>query len=265
MQHRRDFVYDGGVRLAWTVVLAAGCAFRPGITGDGSGGSAARDAQDDAPLDGDNAAPPAVVAFASASSAGTDGLSYTFSVPAGNDRLLLVSAQTGSTCPPTGATISTVTYGGAPLTRVAAVFGVPNCATDTRTEVWELIAPPVGSATVRVTLSQTEPTLHSIAIAVAGVDPTNPVSGQGSNSGSDVTSSVTVASAPSDLVVSFVGQGSYIDSPTTGTLIVLDNVSSSTSLDNTAASQLPGATSVAASWQFGSSDNWQEVVVALRP
>jgi len=239
-----------------------GCQFHAGSTGDGGG---ERDAQDDAPVDADTT-PPAVTMYADAHATNMATLSYQLDIPASRDRLLLVSAQTGNTCSQLApATIDSITYGGMALAPVETILGVQNCATDTRTEVWALVAPPTGTAMVVVTLSAAEPTLHSIAVAFEGVDPTTPVGDRESASGAADAASVTVASSPYELVVSFVGQGSGINRPTTGTPIVIDNVSSGSSLDNSGASTVPGAASVAASWVFGSSDNFQEVALSLRP
>jgi hypothetical protein len=253
-------------------LLAIGCQFHDGAAIHGTGTSDAprvvadgpRDAIDDASLLG----PPTVTNVGHAHTADASTLTYSFTMPGGSGTLLLVTAQTGENdCPDPGPTVAGITYGGAALTRVAFVLGVPNCATDTRTEVWALTSPPAGTATVKVTLSDPEQTLHSIAIALRGASTTTPIGANAVGAGSGATANIAVDSALEDLVITVAGQGHGITDAGSGSadVLVIDNVTVDTSLDNSAASSLAGAPVTTALWNFDASDNWQLIALSLQP
>jgi len=194
-------------------------------------------------------------------------LSFSATVPPGDDRYLLVAVGIGShSADTTVPSVTGISYGGAPLTRVAFVTGTPVAANVTRSEQWQLIAPPVGAADIEITLSGAGIVLHGGALAFTGVDPAMPVraSSVGSGEGSDASLSVT--SAPGDLVVSTVGHGNAIVATGTGqSPVYIQNVSTSTSLDNSAASTASGAPTVAMTWTFIDVDVWQMIATSLRP
>ena len=83
----------------------------------------------------------------------------------GNSRFMLVALQIGNNCVATSIpTVSSVTYGGMPLTQAASIVGSPCSAFSARSELWQLIAPPIGSADVVVTLSASVLTLHTAVL-----------------------------------------------------------------------------------------------------
>jgi hypothetical protein len=82
-----------------------------------------------------------------------------------------------------------VTYAGTPLTLV----GSQNNGTSVRVELWQGVAPAVGTANIVVTLSASARFVGG-AVSLTGVDQTSPVDGSGSSfaSGSSATPSVSV-------------------------------------------------------------------------
>ena len=268
----------------------AACSFRPGgAAGDAPGSSdvAAQDARSTDAAPGDAAGPDAsspdaaspdaaaavtppsrtMEAHAHTLGASPMALSYALAIPAGAQRYLLVSVQIGANCGdnPTAATTS-VTYAGIALTRIAQVTGTPACdVAATRSEQWGLVAPP-SSGTVAITLAGPVKTIHSGALAFAGVDPANPVRGSVALAGAGTTSSLAIASALDELVVNTVGQGTGISAPGAAqTAAFIQNATTHNTLDNSAASTAPGAAVVTMTWTFGGIDEWQSISTSLRP
>jgi hypothetical protein len=137
----------------------------------------------------------------------------------------------------------------------------------TRTEQWQLIAPPVGAADVVVTLASPGWSFHASAMVFGNVDQTTPMRDRQEDYGMANSSSVTVASHEADLVESCVGHGGGISTATgDATTVFVDNASMSTSLDNAACSTSPGANDVVTmSWAMLDSDHFQEIAASLQP
>ncbi len=215
--------------------------------------------------------PPVFLVAANAHGDGVASLTYALDIPASNDRFLVVSIQLGSECTTASSTVLSVTYNGAAATRIDSILGTPCGAGTTRSEQWGLVAPDVGNHMVVVTLSGPNGgakmySVHSGALAFSGVDQTSPVRASATASGDSVTSTVTVASDPDDLVVNTVGQGDSIAAPGNNqTLRFIENTSSGDTLDNAGASTAPGAATVDMTWTFGDPDQWQSISTSLRP
>jgi hypothetical protein len=119
---------------------------------------------------------------------------------------------------------------------------------------------------VLITLSGAVQNAHSGAMVFTGVDQDTPVRASASASGVGTASTVTVESAPGDLVVNTVGQGSKIGEPGPGqTERFIRNVDASATLNNSAGSTAPGTGSVTMTWTFPSPDEWQTIALSLRP
>lgn len=196
-------------------------------------------------------------------------LSYPLDVPAGSDRLLLVSVQIATTnCGTASPDVMLVSYNGAALTRVTAILGIP-CSgnpTPVKSEQWQLVAPEVGSHNVIVLLSGPGASVHSGALLFTGVDQVAPVRASMSASGEGTSSTVDVPSAIGDLVVNTVGQGGNISGPATGTQLFLNDVDGSNTFNNSGASSAPGAAgTVTMAWLFAVNDEWQTISSSLRP
>jgi len=210
---------------------------------------------------------PSFVNAASAFDENAASLIYAFDVPDGADRALIVSVQLGSSCVPATPEITSVAYAGRTLAPIASIVGTP-CGTDaTRSEQWLLVAPPVGTADVVVTLSMTAQSVHSAALTFTGVDQADPVRDVGTASGAATLSTVAVTSATGDLVVNTVGQGNSIVGPgAEATLRFLTNVDDSNTLNNTAGSTIPGGEpAISTTWSFGANDEWQTISTSLVP
>src|SRR3954454_16154041 len=105
-----------------------------------------------------------VTPVSSGSTTGTGTTSFSFNVPASNDRYLVVGISTTS-----NVTVSSVTFGPQVLTQQQSVsFGA------VRSETWSLIGPNTGTANVTVTLSGSAPLIAG-AVSFAGVDQFTPV------------------------------------------------------------------------------------------
>ncbi len=211
--------------------------------------------------------PPQFVAQAYTSGAAVTSVRYSLTVPPGSGRFLIVTVQLGSMCAGTVPDVTSVAYDGVPLARITSITGTPCGMTTTRSDQWQLIAPAVGAHDVAVVLAGSALTVHSGALAFAGIDQTTPVRATAIARGAGTASTVTVNTAPGDLVVDTVGQGSKILAPGAGqTQRFLDNISGSDTLDNAAASTAiatgPTATMI---WTFAASDEWQTIATSLQP
>ncbi len=217
----------------------------------------------------------AVAAVANASNGSGYGapavssLSYSLSVPAGTDRVLIVSVGLANS-PPCAAvpTVSGITYVGLALSQITTIVGTPICPDETtRSDQWWLVAPAAGTHDVIVTLSGNVQSIHSGALALTGVDQTLPVRNFAAASGRAASSTVTVASATGDLVVNTVGQGYGVASVGGGqTQQFLNNVDTGNPLNNSAAATAPGAAgTVTTTWTFGGPDEWQTISTSLVP
>jgi len=234
-----------------------------------------RDAAIDVPVDAaadsdpppDAFVPPQFVAQAYARDADASSLHYSLVVPPGTNRFLLVTVQLGSSCTGTVPGVTSVAYGGVSLARITTITGTPCGMTTTRSEQWQLIAPPTGAHDVDVVLAGSALTIHSGALAFVGIDQTTPVRASAIARGAGSSSSVTVSSVPGDLVVNTVGQGTKILAPGAGQAPrFVDNTSTTNTLDNAAASTAPATDATTAmTWTFGDTDEWQTISSALQP
>ena len=129
------------------------------------------------------------------SGSGTGSETVVSHTTSGADRLMLVGVSINNDA---FETVSSVTYGGAPLFLV----GAHEQSDDARVEIWALVAPAEGTADVVVTYSA--PLLQQAVVGVStftGVDQVTPL---GPFAGTDATSpaaSVTAPSAADDLVL----------------------------------------------------------------
>jgi hypothetical protein len=188
--------------------------------------------------------------------------------PDGDNRFLLVAVAMSADPAHLTPTVGTIKYGGVALTALDAINVVPD-SPGTRTELWQLVAPPTGSNSVAATLVSPAITVHVDAYMFVNVNQTMPVRTTVHGSGRATSASLAVPSADGDLVVSMVGQGTTIDSVATPqAAVLLENVESGHTLNNTAGSVGPGAspaTTVAWTFQPPNDDNWQLIVAALEP
>ena len=193
----------------------------------------------------------------STSSAATAGaatsLTWSHEVASGDNRILTVSMSFDGSGQSTG-----VTYGGTPLTLVGRHTSVKHTM-----EIWQLTAPPVGTADIVATLSGSL-RANGGGVAFNDVDQTTPTGALQSAAGTNPTASITVSSAPGEMVIDTVitdvastltagvGQTEQWNEPNAG----MDRIS--------AGSTEAGAASVTMSWD-GPADDWTIVAVAVKP
>lgn len=203
------------------------------------------------------------VQFVNASSgqSGTTTTSFSFShtVSAGTDKILIVGAEIRSSAD----SFTSVTYNGVALTKISGITG----ASDVRAELWYLINPPVGtfSATLNASASRN---LAGGAMSFTGVHQTAPVGTYAQTGGQGNATSVNVSSAPGEMVVDVVAQR---DPGTLETLTVGPLQTEQYRRDHTntamriAGSTEPGASTVTMSWAFTGDPRYAQVAVPLKP
>ena len=209
--------------------------------------------------------PPMYVTSSVAHGGNVSSLMFPVVVPDVADRFLIVSVGLSGD-PGTVPVVGAVTYGGVPLALLASVIGVPTQA-NTRSEQWQLVAPPLGNHDVVVTLLQPGLTIHASAMLFSGVNQTTPVRAAAKGSGQASSTLVTVASADGDLVESVVGHGGGITSAGENQVTVfVDNTSANYSLDNAGGSVAAGAAPyVTMTWTMPVVDEWQQIAASLQP
>jgi uncharacterized repeat protein (TIGR01451 family) len=124
--------------------------------------------------------------------------SVSFSHPTGNlgnrGLVVAVSMQAGS-----GNTVQNVTYGGQALLPVVA-----QNRGSVRVELWGMLNPPTGAATVTVTLASSSTGAVVGATTFAGVDQNSPLADTTSNSGTSANPNTAVNSSATQLVFAAV-------------------------------------------------------------
>lgn len=130
------------------------------------------------------------------SSGSTAGSSVSFAhTTSGSNRLLLVGISLNND---NLETVSSVSYGGAPLTFI----GQETYEDDARVELWQLIDPPLGTGDVAVTFSADLMQYAVVgAISFTGVNQSTPLGSFAGNHATSSAASVTVPSEANELVL----------------------------------------------------------------
>jgi hypothetical protein len=195
-------------------------------------------------------------------STGTSAVdSFAFShTTSGVQRLLLVGV---SLDPESDEIVSLVTYDGTPL----AIVDSATYSNDARAEIWQLIAPSVGTYDVVITFSSNL-SYGAVAGAVTftGVNQTTPlgtfVSATGSSAG---PATVDVSSATGELVFDTVACETCTSLTVGGGQIERWNLSQAGLHAMGAGSTEPGAATVTMSWGLETADYWAIVAVPIKP
>lgn len=207
---------------------------------------------------------PSFDAAANGGAAGASTFSFNHTVGSGEHRLLTVgvSMELGTDA------VSGITYGGTALT----FFGAQSGSTDPRCELWYLVDPPVGTASVAVTLNSATDCVAG-SISFFDVDPSDPFRTDASASGNDTNPTVTVPGLnENDLIVDVqaaaVAGGAV--SPTVG--------SDQTQRWSRAAAPIAGSGvrgsgstqpgtvfPITMDWTYPVSHNWTILAASLRP
>jgi hypothetical protein len=188
-------------------------------------------------------------------------LSWPHTMGTAGNALLLVGISCGN-----GASVVGVTYGGQPLKRRLVQNGPGN---QNRIEIWYLLAPPSGTATVVATLSNASHEVHG-SVSFTGVNQSQPFGESASASGQSTTASVKVSDTSSNQVVFSVVAANEGANPlivTGGQTADWNNGSGTASSDILgAASTAPGNESgVPFSYALATSQPWALGAVALNP
>ena len=192
----------------------------------------------------------------STSSAATAGaatnLTWSHTVSNGNHRILTVGLSM------IAGQATSVTYGGAALTLVGRHTG----GQAHTVEIWQRVAPAVGTANIVATFDAAREVIGG-AQAFNGVHQTAPTGTfVGASAESTATPSVTVSSAPDELVIDAL----YVDLVTSATAGAGQTKRwGLTNARTGAGSTEAGASSVVMSWTLGTSDEWDIAAVPLKP
>lgn len=190
------------------------------------------------------------------------GTSWSHTVESAAD-LLVVSIGTSSGTP---ANVTSVTYAGSGLTFLSsAVSGL-----NSKTEVWYLKNPPVGTGTVAVSVDRTSTSIEGIGVSVrnAATGTVFGTPGTASNQNTASLSTSTTGGASTDLVLSFLTLRTGDSTATpggTGASVVATTPKSSVSNTVSICSKQPGGTgTISESWTWATgSGSSSEVSVAV--
>src|SRR5688572_24220878 len=190
----------------------------------------------------------------------TQTLSHTIGV--GMDRVLIVGVSVYNA----NKMVTSLTYGGTALTRIGFLDGGTG-SNDRRMEMWRMIDPPIGTANVVVTFSTSAKAVIGAA-SFFGVNTTAPHGAFTSNEGNTNLATVTVPSAPGELVIDCMAVQGNATTATVGagqTQLWNDYTRSVGGAVAGTASTEPGAASVAMTWRLSSVDYWVIGAGALKP
>jgi uncharacterized repeat protein (TIGR01451 family) len=205
-----------------------------------------------------------VGATSSAQNTSTNSLSFSHTVAAGDNRLLLVSIALGATTqtgnPPN---VSSVTYNGTGMTLVGSrrSGSGSDVNDDTTSFIYRLTAPPVGTANVVVSLNAAGG-IAAGATTFYNVNQTTPLGAFASQGGYGIAPSVTLSSAAGEVVF---GTVSADEAPTLapGTGIVSRWLRNAYGFTSGGTGTATGAASV--TFAYTSNDNSQDWAIAAVP
>ncbi|MGB8326774.1 MAG: SdrD B-like domain-containing protein [Steroidobacteraceae bacterium] len=199
----------------------------------------------------------------SAGKGSTTALSWLHTVAAGDSRILVV----GCSLAKTPETITSVTYGGTPLVLIGT--SPSPIASDTiQMYLYRMVAPPVGTTSIQVNVTKAK-NLVCGAITFTGVDQYVPTGSFAGATGTSTAPSVTLASAPGEVVIDTVSAAGDGGALTVGGAPQIQRWNDSTGNAGGDAhgggSTKPGAASVTMNWSTGSSKAWAIGAVPLKP
>ncbi|HEX6087568.1 MAG TPA: C25 family cysteine peptidase [Thermoanaerobaculia bacterium] len=185
---------------------------------------------------------------------------------AGTNRLLLVSVSMNVNNA-TGTTVTSVTYGGNPLTLLNAIS---DAAPETRTEVWYLLNPPTGANNVVVTAGGITPgqNVESVvgATTFSNADQSAPPSVANFGQGSPISTQIT-GTAATDIVLDFIGVRESVVSTAGGAQTAGYAQTTGTSaddIDGRSSGRLAATPNTTMSWTLNNNRRWTHVVLRVR-
>lgn len=221
-----------------------------------------------------NASLAAIAVDASSANSATNAsnISVAHTTSAGANRLMLVGVAYIKDQYPRQ--VTAVTYGTQTLTKVAARSEVTD---ELAVELWRLVAPDSGTATVTATLNDTVAGVVLSVVTFTGVDQTTPLGTPAANQGQDGTNAgnptVTVASAAGELVFDVVARDNDYGL-TVGSGQTEHTNRAAAGQIRGASSTEPGAASVTMSWSSASAlsqksggtyEGWAIIAVPIKP
>jgi hypothetical protein len=190
-------------------------------------------------------------------SGGGTPLVFTHTTSSGSNKILIVSAMLRNNV---AGLITTATYNGHQLSLIREI----SQSSAERLKVWYMLEPPVGTYNVVIKYTGSHTGLDGAASTYAGVSQNRPYSSSTATGASNsVTATVTVPSAPGELVVDALGyhNGGSI-APQTGQIL---RYKQSYPNQSVGVSDNKGASSVTMSWTLQNPDTWAMIAVSLRP
>lgn len=211
----------------------------------------------------------AVDATSKGNSNAATSLTIAHTTGTGANRLMLVGVTVGSSSSSgsNAGTVNSVTYGGAALTLVGVVSESNNRV---RSYIYQLLNPSTGTANVVVTLSgATAKPLYAGVTTFTGVNQSTPLGAYTSrNSSSTTSASLTVSSAPGELVFDTIavdGESYSNIALTVGAGQTARWTTNTTNYLSGGSSTEAGANSVTMSWSWSSSNQYAIGAVAIKP
>jgi hypothetical protein len=199
----------------------------------------------------------------------TDKVTFSYTVPTGSYRILIVLAvaDEDSSCDPVAP--ATVTYGGLALTKLDEATN----STKEHASLWYRVAPIEGAANVIADWVCSGGDYGAAAYSYTGVHQTTPFGTPNSNTGNSGTASVIVDSATGELVIDGMLYNFNDATPlpvkdgtqTQRVLAEIPELDADTTWVRSGASEKAGAASVTMSWTASSGNEWAIVGAALKP
>lgn len=124
-------------------------------------------------------------------------------VPVGTNRLMIVGVSISTQGNNVGSSVTSITYGTQSLTKIA---GTVLETAARRVEIWQLVAPNVGTANITINGNKTGSNNNKLGVVAGvitftGVDQTSPLRSSTAASGSSATASASLSSSGTDFVL----------------------------------------------------------------
>jgi hypothetical protein len=163
-------------------------------------------------------------------------------------------------------TVFSITYDGAPLTRVDFVDHQGAGDDDSRVEIWKLVAPPEGTANVDIIFSA-DLRRYAVAgvITFTGVDQTDPLGAFAQTYGETNTPSLTVPSAANELVLGVFSCETCISVSFPSPGVERWNLDASNNTFGAAVTYEGAGPSSTLGVSLGKRDHWAMGGIAIRP
>lgn len=183
-------------------------------------------------------------------------LTWSHTVGTGSERILLVGACVRKESDPRP-TITAVTYGGVSLTQAVTRANDGKTSTD----IWYLVNPTSGTATVSITTSSAPTNIVGGATSYAGVHQTSPIIRTGTGAGETALPTISIIAETSALAVSAVSSVSSLTVVNPQTQRWSD---SNSFLNSRGGDQAGAGSSITLSWTMGGIQKWTIAALVLR-